>query len=99
MALDKKKKKARTVRKRKIRFRKIVLKMTDVQKRKIDRYCQFHGTTMNRLIKVALSEYIELHGGEVAEDEPVSKNQLKLFNPDDYKHSGKQMNLFESQGS
>ena len=90
-------KKKKPAKKKKIRFRKISMKITDQQKRKIDRYCTFHGTTLNKLFKVAIAEYIENHGGEVAEDEPVSKNQLKLFNPDDY-HSGRQMDIFETPG-
>jgi hypothetical protein len=91
-----KRKKTASKKKRKIRFRKVVMKMTESQKKKIDRYCMFHQTTFKKMVKVAIAEYIENHGGEVAEDEPVSRNQLKLFDPEDFKNTGKQMNLFDS---
>jgi hypothetical protein len=90
-----KKKKAGRAKRKKIRFRRIVMKMTDGQKRKVTRYCTFHRTTMNRLIKKAISEYIDNHGGEIPESEPVPKNQLKLFDAQDLSDTGKQMDLFE----
>jgi|GEM_PF-347123 len=92
--VTKKRTSVKKVKRKKIKFRKVALKITSGQKKKIDRFCFFHHTTMNRFVKKAIKEYIEVHGADIPDEEPVVKNQLKLFDPDDFK-SGRQMDLFE----
>lgn len=72
----------------------MALKITAGQKKKIDRFCLYHHTTMNRFVKKAIREYLDTHGADIPEEEPVVKNQLKLFDPDEFK-SGRQMSIFE----
>ena len=84
----------KSTKRKKIRYRKVSLKITAVQKKKIDRFCLFHQTTMNRFVKKAIRDYLEMHGADIPEETPVVKNQLKLFDPDDFK-SGRQMDIFD----
>jgi|WetSurMetagenome_2_1015567.scaffolds.fasta_scaffold615491_1 hypothetical protein len=86
----------RKLKRKKLRYRKVVFKFTEGQKKRIDRYCLFHNTTLKRLIKKSIQEYIEQHGGDVPDDEPVSKNQLKLFDLEQVDKGGFQIGLFDA---
>lgn len=84
----------KSTKRKKIRYRKVALKITASQKKKIDRFCLYHHTTMKRFVKTAIREYLEVHGADLPEEVPVVKNQLKLFDPDDFK-TGRQMDIFD----
>jgi hypothetical protein len=75
---------AKKVKKRKIKFRKVELKVSSIQMKKIDLFCEAKRTTPNRVIKQAINEYLEAHAADIPEEEPVVKNQLKLFDPEVY---------------
>lgn len=90
----KKRSTSKKAKRKKVKFRKVALKITSGQKKKIDRFCTYHRTTMNRFVKKAIREYIEVHGGDIPGDEPVIKNQLKLFDPDEFT-TGRQMDIFD----
>lgn len=85
-----------TKKRKKTRFRKVSMKFSDCQKKHIDNYCFHHHTTLNRFIKKAIDEYLSLHSNDLPAEEPVSKNQLKLFDTDEFKRIGKQTNIFET---
>jgi hypothetical protein len=86
--------KSRTVKRKKIRYRKVEFKITDQQKKLITRLCRKNRMTPVRMIKKALLEYIERHAAELPEEVVVSKNQLKLFDVHDESHKDKQTSLF-----
>lgn len=70
-------------RKAKTRFRHLRFKVSVQQYREIQRYCQILGLTPNKMIKRALREFMQRNAHLVPDEpEPVSKNQLKLFDLD-----------------
>jgi hypothetical protein len=81
--------------KKKIRFRKLVLKISSEQMHKLDLFCNYHNTTSIRLVKKAINEYLDNHAADIPVEEPVVKNQLKLFDPEEYNKKGEQIELFE----
>ena len=79
---------------KKIRYRKMNLKITEKQKKQMLRFCRAKRTTPVRLIKKALLEYMERYGADIPEEVVVSKNQLKLFDPAEESKAGHQTVLF-----
>lgn len=70
-------------RQRKTRFRHLRFKVSVQQYREIQRYCQVLDLTPNKMIKRALREFMQRNAHLVPDEpEPVSKNQLKLFDLD-----------------
>ncbi len=82
--------------KHKIKFRKVALKISSIQMKKIDRFCDLHKSTPNRVIKNAINEYLDAHAADIPEEEPVVKNQLKLFDPEEFSKAG-QMDIFAAE--
>lgn len=70
-------KKKKTKRK-KIKYFKYELKLSKPEKEKIELYCKVRKTTPNRLFKNALRDYMKRFG-ELKIPEPVSKNQMNIF--------------------
>ncbi len=64
---------------RKVRYRKITFKLTDTQKKALDRVSARLKTTPNRLMKKAIREYLQRYKDALAAEDIVSINQLKLF--------------------
>lgn len=64
---------------RKVRYRKITFKLTDTQKKALDRVSARLKTTPNRLMKKAIREYLQRYKDALAAEDLVSINQLKLF--------------------
>ncbi len=65
---------------RKVKFRKLLIKISDKQQKLMDRYCRAFHLTPNKLMRQALREFMERNAHRLPpETEPVSKNQLKLF--------------------
>jgi hypothetical protein len=65
---------------RKVKFRKLLIKISDKQQKLMDRYCKAFHLTPNKLMRQALREYMERNAHRIPDEpDPVSKNQLKLF--------------------
>jgi len=76
---------AKPVRKKKakkVRYRKITFKITDSQKKLLDKVSLRLKTTPNRLMKKAIREYLIRYKDAIAADDVVTANQLKLFDDD-----------------
>ena len=78
MVADKKKKKIK-----KIKYRKVSFKLSDKQKKVIDRYCKLKKTTPTRMMKAAIKDYLLRSNASLPEEDYISENQLKLFDDDD----------------
>ncbi len=77
MPVKKKKKAAR-----KVRYRKVSFKLTEKQKKLVDRYCKARKTTPTKMMKAAIRDYLSRYSGTVANEDYISENQLKLFDDD-----------------
>jgi hypothetical protein len=87
---------ARQKKRKKIRYRKVEFKVSDQQKKRIDRYCRYKKLTPVKMIKKAVEEYLQRHAADLPEQVVVSKNQLKLFDLGEEKKAGVQTALFSS---
>jgi hypothetical protein len=72
----------KATKKKKVRFKKLTFKVTEKQKKLIDLVSKKQRTTPNKLIKKALKEYLFRYADMIANEEIISKNQLKLFDDD-----------------
>ncbi|MFZ4400347.1 MAG: hypothetical protein ACOYO1_09955 [Bacteroidales bacterium] len=75
MAVTKKKKTKR----KKIKYFKFELRLSKPEKEKIELFCAIKKTTPNKLIKNALRDYIKRHACDLKRQEPISKNQINIF--------------------
>ena len=69
------------IKNKKIKYRSIIFKVSDKQKRVIDDYCKKNSLGTVQLFKLAVREYIEknaIQEHEVAYS-PISENQLTIF--------------------
>jgi hypothetical protein len=78
MPVTKKKK-----RKKKIKYKKIVFKLSAKQKKSLENYCKARKTTPNKLIKKSISRYINGFDKSVPEEYYKTERQLDLFGDDD----------------
>jgi hypothetical protein len=85
---------SRSKKRKKIRYRKLVFKVSAQQKKQMDRYCKLKHITSVRMIRKALNEFLERHADEIPEEIIVSKNQLKLFELNEEHRPGTQTSLF-----
>lgn len=69
------------IKKKKIKYRSILFKVTDKQKQVIDDYCKRNGLGTVQLFKLALRDFIERNATIVpgAEAYSLSENQLTIF--------------------
>ena len=65
--------------KKKIRYKRVVFKITTKQKKTIRLYCEARKTTPIKLFKKAVKFYMETNQAMPKHDYHISKNQLKLF--------------------
>jgi hypothetical protein len=80
---------------KKVKFRKLVLKVSDKQNKQIQRLSTKKHTSSNKLIKAAIREYLIRHADLLVEEPSyVTKNQLKLF---DFSESPAQLDMFEEK--
>ncbi len=64
--------------KKKIRYKKYVFKLSFKQKELIDKFCKIHKTTPNKLIRKSIKEFLSRNVS--SEDEHyISENQLSIF--------------------
>ena len=69
---------------KKNKYRKVVFKLSDKQKKVIDRYCDSHRTTPNKFYKTAIRTFLANFSSLSPEDEYyISENQLKLFDDEE----------------
>lgn len=73
MAIPKKK------RKRKIKYKKFEFKLSEKQKRLIDKFCHAKKVSPNKMIKTAIRDYISKFADSLPEEDYISENQLQLF--------------------
>jgi hypothetical protein len=86
--------KSHTKKRKKIRYRKIEFKISDQQKKLIDRHCRSRKITPVRMIKYAINDYLKKYASDLPEEVVVSKNQLKLFDLGDEENTEFQTSLF-----
>lgn len=71
----------KNIKKKKVKYRSIIFKVSDKQKQMIDSYCKKNSLGTVQLFKLALREYIERNA--IMEQEvaycPISENQLTIF--------------------
>ncbi len=88
--------------KKKIRFKKYVFKLSFKQKELIDKFCEIHKTTPNKLIRKSVKEFL-LRNVSASDDNYISENQLSIFDEIDdeneYDAEDNNDNGFTSQGS
>jgi peptide methionine sulfoxide reductase MsrA len=72
---------AKKFKKKKIKYRSIIFKVTDKQKQIIDDYCKKNGLGTVQLFKLAMREFIERNASYVSDngDYTMSENQLSIF--------------------
>ena len=75
MVVEKKKKPKR----KKIKYFKFELRLSKPEKEKIELFCMVKKTTANKLIKNALRDYMKRFGGDLKIAQPISKNQINIF--------------------
>jgi len=69
----------RKKKKRKIRYKKFEFKLSEKQKRIIDKFCHAKKISPNKMIKSAIKDYISKFAGSLPEEDYISENQLQLF--------------------
>ncbi len=74
MALIKRKKK-----RKKVRYRRIVIKLSQRQQRSLINYCKARHTTPNKLIKKVIRPFLNGYDKEIPQDVLPTPNQLDLF--------------------
>ena len=69
------------IKKKKIKYRSILFKVTDKQKQIIDDYCRKNGLGTVQLFKLAMREFIERNASFESNngDYILSENQLTIF--------------------
>jgi hypothetical protein len=70
-------------RKKKIKYKKIVFKLSAKQKKSLENYCKARKTTPNKLIKKSISRYINGFDKSVPDEYFRSERQLDLFGNDE----------------
>lgn len=74
---------ARSGQKRKvIRFRQISFKLTEYQKKALDKYCKTNKLTPVRFMKALINGHVERYRDQSRPPSYVTENQLELFDSD-----------------
>lgn len=74
------------------KFKKYVFKLTYLQSDRLERCAKLKGITTNRLIKLALNQYLDRYQGMLDDELLVAENQLTLFRKEDF---GEQLSIFD----
>jgi len=69
----------RKKRRKKVRYSKLIIKLSAKQKKSLQNYCKARKTTPSKLIKKSIKRYINGFDKEVPEAYYVTENQLALF--------------------
>jgi hypothetical protein len=72
---------AKKIKKKKIKYRSILFKVTDKQKQIIDEYCKKNSLGTVQLFKLAMRDFIERNASleQHGERYSISENQLTIF--------------------
>lgn len=73
----------RKKKKRKIKYKKFEFKLSEKQKRLIDKFCRAKKVSPNKMIKSAIKDYIRKFADSLPEEDYISENQLLLFDVDE----------------
>ena len=65
--------------KRKIKYKKFEFKLSEKQKKIIDKFCHAKKVSPNKMMKTAIRDYISKFADSLSEEDYISENQLKLF--------------------
>ncbi len=71
--------KRKSKKRKKIKYRKVIFKLSAKQKKSLDNYCAARKTTPNKLIKKSIGRYINNFSKNVPEEFCITENQLNLF--------------------
>ena len=75
---------ARPGRKRKsIKYRQISFKLSEYQKKALDRYCKTNKVTPVRFMKALINSHVERYRDHAPPPSYVTENQLQLFESDE----------------
>lgn len=87
--------KAKSKKKKKIKFYKLNMMISENRKKQLDLYCKTNKTTKNKVLRQLLNDFLDenrVKGGE--KSNVVSKNQLQLFDVESfYDKGGAQLTL------
>jgi hypothetical protein len=89
MAALKKKKK------RKIKYKKFEFKLSEKQKKIIDKFCRARKVSPNKMIKAAIRDYIIKFADSLPEEDYISENQLQLFDVEEDQETFNQLEKVE----
>lgn len=64
---------------KKVRFRKVVIKLSARQKKSLDNFCRSRRTTPNKIIKKSIRPLLENYTDSIPRNDYISVNQLELF--------------------
>lgn len=67
-----------TKKKKKVRYKKYIFKLSFKQKELIDKFCRINKTTPNKLIRKAIKEFLS-RNVSINDDYYISENQLSIF--------------------
>ncbi|MEE4176422.1 MAG: hypothetical protein V2I46_02825 [Bacteroides sp.] len=70
---------AKRPKRKKVKFRKMTFKLTDMQYRALLTYCRRYDTTPVRYLKTLVNKQVERYKQELPPPPMVSENQLELF--------------------
>jgi hypothetical protein len=87
-----------SIKRKKVRYRKYEFKLSDKQKKFIDHFCRIKRISANKLIKMAIRDYIIRNQALLPEDDYVTENQLMLFDFDDETFYGEGNEESEAEG-
>ncbi len=62
-----------------IRFREVTFKLTDYQKKALDRFCKTQKLTPVRFMKALINSHVARYKDEARPPSYVTENQLELF--------------------
>jgi len=63
----------------KVTYSKVELKIPTVQKRRLKAFCKSSNTTINKVYRKAIREFIERHAHPVGHTQMISENQMSIF--------------------
>jgi hypothetical protein len=63
----------------KVTYSKVELKIPTVQKRRLKAFCKASNTTINKVYRKAIREFIEKHAHPTGHTQMISENQMSIF--------------------
>lgn len=75
---------------KKIKYKKFEFKLSEKQKKIIDKFCHAKKVSPNKMIKTAIRDYISKYASSLPEEDYIGENQLQLFDVEDEQYIYKQ---------